>query len=101
MVHGAEKTVRVEVRDPMAATIFLFVGLSRNIGEQVQWPADSEHGENLDGDTHRILIKKSASAIKNSVGGICSSTQTTRNNLLLSRWLGTKTSSPCMFPVLL
>jgi hypothetical protein len=52
----------VKVRNPSQSSIFLLVALPRNVGEQVQRPADGEHCEHLDGDAERILEEKSTAA---------------------------------------
>lgn len=67
MVRRAEQEVGVEVRDPLGASVCIFVALPRHVCEQVQRPADGEHGEYLDGDSYGVLEKESASTESNRI----------------------------------
>ncbi len=64
MVLRAEKLIWVEMRHPIWSVIFFLVRLSGDIGEQVQRPTDSKHGDDLDDDAYGILEEKSASTEK-------------------------------------
>ncbi len=61
MVRRAEQEVGVEVRDPLRASVCIFVALPCHVCEQVQRPAYGEHGEYLNGDSYGVLEKESAS----------------------------------------
>ncbi len=69
MVRGAEQAVGVEMGHPLGASVFVFVALSGHVCEQVQRPANGQHGEYLDGDSYRVLEKESTSTESNRIEG--------------------------------